>query len=198
MDREVAGQTNPTPCISTLFIETFTQDRMYEQSPQGSKLVDLSAENFFKLTSVMKWANAKKDETRKNTEEIDATLIKRVTEEHAEYKKEAARLDKVWPNESYSKKMPARFALLQLLRLLTRELKQFTLKKGDGRDLCHAAIGTAYGSIAALDKQWKRRVEALPTPNGLARVYSPNELDQFVTDLETASKQTEARRNSKP
>ena len=60
------------------------------------------------------------------------------------------------------------------------------------------AIGAAYGSIAALDKQWKRRVEALPKPNGLARIYSPNELDQLVTDLETAAKQAEARRASKP
>ena len=40
------GQTNPTPCISTLFIETFTKDRMFEQSPGGSKVVDLSPENF--------------------------------------------------------------------------------------------------------------------------------------------------------
>lgn len=188
MDREIAGQTNPTPCISTLFIETFTQDRMFEQSPDGSKVVDLSPENFFTLTSVMKWANEKKDDTRKNTDEIDATLIQRVTEEHAEYTKDATHLVKVWPNEPYSKEMPTRFALLHLLRLLTTELKQFTLKKGDGRDLCHAAIGSAYGSIAALDKQWKRRVAALPNPNGLAHIYSPNELDQLVADLETAGK----------
>ena len=96
MNREVRGQTNPPPCISLRFIETFARDRMYEQSPGGSKLVDLSPENFFKLTSVMKWANAKKDETRKDTDEIDATLIKRVTEEHAEHKKDTTHLDKVW------------------------------------------------------------------------------------------------------
>ena len=47
---------------------------MFEQSPGGSKGVDLSPENFFTLTSVMKWANEKKDDTRKNTDEIDATL----------------------------------------------------------------------------------------------------------------------------
>jgi hypothetical protein len=56
------------------------------------------------------------------------------------------------------------------------EAKQFTLKKGDGRDLCHALLGSAYGSLAALDKHWKRLVEALPKPNGLARIYSANEL----------------------
>jgi hypothetical protein len=59
------------------------------------------------------------------------------------------------------------------------------LKKGDGRDLCHAAaLGAAYGSIAALDKHWKQRVEPLPKPNELARVYSPTELNQLVDDLE--------------
>jgi hypothetical protein len=72
--------------------------------------------------------------------------------------------------------------------------KKFTLKKGDGRDLCHAALGAAYGSVAALDKHWKRRVEALPGPNGLARIYSRNELDQLVEDLVKAAKEAEARR----
>ena len=67
------------------------------------------------------------------------------------------------------------------------EAKQFTLKKGDGRDLCHAVLGSAYGSLAALDKHWKRRVEALPKPNGLARIYSANELDKLVGDLEGAA-----------
>ena len=194
MDREVAGQTNPAPCISKLFMETFVKDRMYEQSPEGSKVVDLSPENFFKLTSVMRWANAKKEETRKGTEEIDKALINRVVDEHAKHEKDSSHLDKAFPNEPYSKNMPTRFALLQLLRLLVTEAKRFTLKKGDGRDLCHAALGAAYGSIAALDKHWKRRVEALPGPNGLARIYSRNELDQLVDDLENAAREVEARR----
>jgi hypothetical protein len=194
MDREIAGQTNPAPCISTLFIETFVKDRMYEQSPEGSKVVDLSPENFFKLTSVMKWANAKKEETRKGTEEIDQALINRVADEHAQREKDSSHLDKTFPNEPYSKNMPTRFALLQLLRLLVTEAKKFTLKKGDGRDLCHAALGAAYGSMAALDKHWQRRVATLPRPNGLARIYSRNELDQLVEDLEEAAKEAEARR----
>ena len=196
MDREMARQTQPTPCISMLFIEAFVKDRMYEQSPEGSKVVDLSPENFFKLTSVMKWANAKKEETRKSTDEIDQVLIKRVADDYAKGEKDRSHLDNAIPNEKYSKEMPTRFALLQLLRLLVGESKKFTLKKGDGRDLCHAALGAAYGSIAALDKHWKRRVEALPTPNGLARVYSRHELDQLVDDLESAAKQAKARRGS--
>jgi hypothetical protein len=194
MDREIAGQTNLAPCISTLFMETFVKDRMYEQSPEGSKVVDLSPDNFFKLTSVMKWANAKKEETRTSTKEIDEALIRRVADEHGQHEKDPSHLDRALPNEPYSKNMPTRFALLQLLRLLVTEAKKFTLKKGDGRDLCHAALGAAYGSVAALDKHWKRRVEALPHPNGLAHIYSRNELDQLVDDLENAAQDAAARR----
>lgn len=86
---------------------------MYEQSPQGSKVVDLSPDNLFKLTSVMKWANAKKDEMRKGTDEIDDALIKRVADDYAKYDKDTSCLDKTIPNEAYSKQMPTRFALPQ-------------------------------------------------------------------------------------
>jgi hypothetical protein len=142
----------------------------------------------------MKWANAKKEETRKSTEKIDEALINRVADEHTKHQKDPSHLDKAIPNEPYSRKMPTRFALLHLLRLLVTEAKTFTLKKGDGRDLCHAALGAAYGSMAALDKHWKRRVEALPGPNDLARIYSRNELDQLVDDLEKSANEAEARR----
>jgi hypothetical protein len=35
-----------------------------------------------------------------------------------------------------------------------------------------------------IDKQWKRRVEGLPKPNKLARIYYQPELDKMVTDIE--------------
>jgi hypothetical protein len=188
-EREVAGQKEPTPCISPVFIEAYVKGRLYELSPEGSKVVDLSAENFFKLSSVMKWANKHKEETRKSAVEIDHTLIKRIAEGHADYEKDRASLDRTTPEVPYTKETPARFALLNLLRQLVIDSKKFALKKGDGRDLCHAAIGAAYGSIAALDKHWKRRVEALPQPNGLARIYYGAELDEMVAALETAAKE---------
>jgi hypothetical protein len=124
-------------------------------------------------------------------------LINRVADEHSKHEKDSSHLDKAFPNEPYSKNMPTRFALLQLLRLLVTEAKKFTLKKGDGRDLCHAALGAAYGSMAALDKHWQRRVAALPGPNGLACIYSRNELDQLVDDLKEAPKQAEAQRTAR-
>jgi hypothetical protein len=66
--------------------------------------------------------------------------------------------------------------------MMTIETK--VLKKGDGMDFCHTVIACAFSGFAALDTQWKRRVESLP-PNPLARIYSPLELDQMVTDMES-------------
>ncbi len=55
---------------------------------------------------------------------------------------------------------------------------------GDGIDFCQAVIGSAYASVATLDKNWKRRIEALPKPNGLAPIYYEATLDKLVEDLE--------------
>jgi hypothetical protein len=46
-------------------------------------------------------------------------------------------------------------------------------------------MGSAFASVAALDKHWKRRVEGLPKPNGLARIYSKPDLDTMVADIES-------------
>ncbi len=65
------------------------------------------------------------------------------------------------------------------------EAKQRQLKEGDGLDFCHAVIASSFASVTALDKHWKRRIENLPTPNGLAPVYYAAELDKLVDDLES-------------
>jgi hypothetical protein len=56
------------------------------------------------------------------------------------------------------------------------------LKKGDGSDFCHAVMASAFATAATLDKHWKRRVEGLPKPNQLARIYYQPELDKMVAD----------------
>jgi hypothetical protein len=40
-----------------------------------------------------------------------------------------------------------------------------------------------------LDKQWKRRVEELPKPNTLSRVYYQPVLNAMVSDIEDALRQ---------
>jgi hypothetical protein len=55
----------------------------------------------------------------------------------------------------------------------------------DGIDFGQAVIGTAYASVATLDKHWKRRVDKiLPKPNRLAKIYYQPELDKMVRDIE--------------
>jgi hypothetical protein len=67
---------------------------------------------------------------------------------------------------------------------LVRRCTVDSLKPGDWMDFCHAVVACAFASFATLDTHWKRRVESLPKPNRLARVYGPSELDQMVTDME--------------
>jgi hypothetical protein len=182
--RESVGSNKSTPRVSKVFVDAYLKERLHEASPEGSKVVDLSPDSFFKLSSVMKWASAQKDDARKDCAKLDEALIKRVREDYADYQRDPAALDKSTPEVEFSENAPARFALLNLLRLLVKESKNSTLKKGDGRDLCHAVLGSAYGSIAALDKHWKRRVEALPKPNNLACIYYAPQLDELVNNLE--------------
>jgi hypothetical protein len=47
-------------------------------------------------------------------------------------------------------------------------------------------VAAAYAKFATLDRAWKRRVEALPKPNGVARIYYAPELDRLVSDVEEA------------
>lgn len=197
-DRENGQPGGTSPCVSTVFLETFMKDRLYELSPEGSKIVDLSPESLFKLTSVMTWSNEAKIEIRSGAEAIDATVMSMVAEEYSALQKEPQRLDEIWPPLPYSPRLAGTFALHHLLRMVVAELKQRALKTGDGRDLCHAVLGAAFGSIAALDKHWKRRVEALPHPNNLARIYYGPELDEMVNVLEAAAAVAAARRGAAP
>jgi hypothetical protein len=66
---------------------------------------------------------------------------------------------------------------------LAHNVEANSLKKGDGMDFCHAVIACAFSIFAAPDTHWKRRFACLPL-NRLARVYSPLEVDQMVTDME--------------
>ncbi len=97
-------------------------------------------------------------------------------------KRDPLLLDKKFPWIPFNSARPACFAYFNLLRVMAVEAN--SLKKGDGMDFCHTVMASAFASFATLDKHWKRRVESLPKPNRLARIYGPSELDQMVTDME--------------
>jgi hypothetical protein len=79
---------------------------------------------------------------------------------------------------------PATFVHTHLLRNLISD-RGDQLKEGDGADFCHGVIGSAFANFATLDKQWKRRVENLPKPNRLARIYYEREIEAMFTDIES-------------
>jgi hypothetical protein len=102
-----------------------------------------------------------------------------------EFERDAKSLDRRWPRLPFNASKPASFTFGNLMRTLIMEAKTSPLKKGEGLDFCHAVLASSYSTFATLDKHWKRRVENLPKPNRLARIYSAPELDQMVTDIES-------------
>jgi hypothetical protein len=126
---------------------------------------------------------------------MDAALIKRIGEHRAAFERSPAWLDQHFPALPFSPSNPATFRYVNLIRNLLTSAKAQRIKRGDGLDFCHAVIGTAFASVATLDKHWKRRVESLPKPNGLAPIYYEPELDQMVTDVERWLRQCVLRNN---
>ena len=182
MQREQTG-LGAEAAVSTKFIEAYFQRRAYDVA-QSRAVLDLTPEAFFQLGAVVDWVHEHRDEIRAKAAQIDGELRALLEKRRADYEKNTASLDEVLPPCRFDERFPATFALVHLQRLLIKEAKGYHFKPHDGLDLCHAAIAAAYGSVITLDKQWKRRVEALPTPHRLARTYYRPEIDQLVATME--------------
>lgn len=172
--------------VSHRAVKAYFQDRAYDLSPGGSAIVDLSAESFFQLGSVLDWVNKDRDHVRADLRVLDEKLRERLGRIRAEFEKDKSSLDRSHPPIPYDQRRPGAFTLVHLERLLVTEAKAFQFKEHDGADFCHAMLGAAYGSIATLDKQWKARIDRLPKPNGLAKMFYKPELLDLVSTLEAA------------
>jgi hypothetical protein len=172
--------------VSTKFLEAYFQQRTDDMAQVGGVL-DLRSETFFRLGAVVDWVHEYRDTIRADRATIDNKLRSLLEKRRADYEKAPASLDEFLPPCQFCDCSPATFALIHLQRLLIKEAKGYQFKTHDGLDLCHAAIASAYGSVITLDKQWKRRVEALPTPNRLAKTYYRNELDEFLSTMKALS-----------
>jgi hypothetical protein len=182
MKREQAGLVAEA-AVSTKFMEAYFQRRAYDVAQSGAEL-DLTPETFFQLGAVVDWVHEHRDKIRADAEAIDDQLRALLEKRRADYEKNPASLDEFLPPCQFDKRFPATFVLVHLQRMLINEAKGYHFKRHDGLDLCHAAIAAAYGSVITLDKQWKRRVQALPAPHQLARTYYRPEIDQLVATLE--------------
>ncbi len=169
--------------VSESFMLAYFQRRAYDLSPEGSKVLDLSSD-FFRLGAVLDWAQEERDAIRTDAERMDQLLKARLAELRQDFEKDPRSLDTAFPPVPYDSHWPTTFVFFNLMRALVREAKAFQFKEHDCLDLCHAVVAAGCGSVATLDKQWKRRIEELPKPNELAKMYYRAELDDLVRLLE--------------
>ena len=180
MDRESKGQGLGACCFCGELLKAYFNSRTSDDLPGSGRVIDLSADNFFKLGLFVDWLLPRRDELRQKRVEFDATLIDKVKRGRVKSK-----LNFALPVGQFEPRKPATFARHHLIRNLIDD-RGDTLKQGDGNDFFHSVMASAYASFAALDQHWKRRVERLPKPNNLARIYYERELPQMITDIESA------------
>lgn len=171
--------------IAMDLVEAFFMQRSSELSPEGSTLLSLDADHFFRLSAIADWIQ-QHGSNAAYSESLDGIFRESLEQTRAVYEQEGP-----LPPVRYDGRHPAQFAMTGLLRTLVAEWKSHRLKPHDAMDFCHAVVGCSSANFATLDKQWKRRVTELPKPNGLAKVfYRPevgclvDEVDRMVMALE--------------
>ena len=144
--------------------------------------------DLFAPDKFIEWLELHKDRIWKDRNALDETLFQKVKEYRSRQKLDASWVEDSFPEFArFRRDKPAMFAYENIIRGFVMD-RGTQPKKGDGLDLSHAVLGSAFANFAALDGQWKKRIESLPKPNGLARIYSEPELDQMVSDIERECK----------
>ncbi|MDH5575592.1 MAG: hypothetical protein OEY80_08930 [Nitrospirota bacterium] len=168
--------------ISEHFMKAYVEERISDLSTNGDNLLNLSGA-FFDLSTVLNWLQESRERIKTDKEKLDQALKNHIKQARDDYDKDPNSFNYEYPEISYDPRLPATFVLNNLMRMLVREAKAFSFKKGDGLDFSHAVLAAAFGSMVTLDKQWQRRIRELPQSNHLAKVFYRNELDQFVKVL---------------
>src|ERR1700674_2014127 len=178
--RELSGKKAEESCFSDKFMRDYLRRRA------GNKPLkqNISAE-FFRLGPIMDLLAPQRDSIARGKAELDDKLIRKIKEHRAKYEADPQWLEKAFPLAAYEAP-PATFAYNNLIRTLILETKSYHLKRNDGIDFCQAVVASAFTSFATLDKPWKRRIESLPKPNKMARIYYAQELDSMVADVDSA------------
>lgn len=179
---EIEGKNPDAVCIDQDFLKSYVADLLRPYTPGCGKVIGLS-DGFFRLGPIMDRLGPQWESIYESSERFDELLKSKMSAVCALSKRDPLLLDKKFPWIPFNPARPACFAYFNLLRIMAVDAS--SLKRGDGMDFCHAVMATAFASFATLDKHWKRRVDSLPKPNQLARVYGPSELDQLVTDMES-------------
>jgi hypothetical protein len=186
-ERELHGARHDQSCIATEFMKQYFAARTLGYTQGSGRIIDLS-EHFFCLGAVLDWLTPQRVSILARTSDLDEALIKKINEHRSKHEGDHSWLDRAFPALPFREDKPATFTYVNLIRTLILEAKSHRLKKGDGCDFCHAVIASAFASVATLDKHWKRRIEGLPKPNKLARIYYEPQLDKMIDDIEAVLK----------
>jgi hypothetical protein len=158
-----------------------------QPSLASGEITHISAD-LFAPDKFIEWLEVHKDRIWKDRNALDESLFRKVKEYRSRQKRDPSWVERSFPEFArFRSDKPAMFAYENIIRSFVVD-RGTQPKKGDGLDLSHAVLGSAFASFAALDGQWKKRVESLPKPNGLARIYCEPELDQMVSDIERECK----------
>ena len=180
--REQNGASPSESCLSENFIKDFFKVRL-SNFPRG-EIVCLS-DDFFPLGAVLDWVGPQRDSIRAGTTKIADKLAEVVAHFRAKYERDPDSLNQRFPVTPFDPLRRATCVYVNLIRTLILESKSQPLRRNDGLDFCHTVLAAAFANVAALDKQWKRRVNNLPRPNQFATIYYAPELDKMVSDIES-------------
>ena len=184
MRREAKGLPASECCLAQEALRAFFSNRTYGYVAGSGRVIDLSGA-FFRLGAFVEWLGPERDHLLHQSRKLDEVMQDGVRKLRAKHKKNRSWLDDVLPQPQFDPSRAATFAHFSFMRELIKD-SGYQLRKGDGIDFCHAVMATAFSTFATLDKQWKRRVENLPKPNKIPRVYYEPELGALVADVETA------------
>jgi len=172
-------------CVSERLLKAFTATGI-RRSP-AIQVADLPASlpaDFFRLGLFMDSLASQRQAIIDTKAQMGRMFKDQIMEHRSKHEKDPAWLDDNFPEVRFKAGYAATFAHVNLVRLLILEFKDRAMMPNDAIDFGQAVIASAYASVATLDKHWKRRVDLLPKPNGLARVYCSPYLDQMVQDIE--------------
>jgi hypothetical protein len=184
IERERQSKDPATCCFSERLLKSFAATYIRRSDIKIADLPAALPTDFLRLGLFMDWLAPQRQEIIESKAQLGKRLKDQIAEHRAEYEKDSRWLDVKFPELPFRADCPATFVHVNMVRLLILESRSRSIMPNDGIDFGQAVVGSAYASVATLDKAWKRRVTMLPQPNKLARIYYGQELDQMVQDIE--------------
>jgi hypothetical protein len=179
---QVGGMNFADVIASKNLVKDFFRDRLTTQ-PKGA-MSDLSSDKFFDLGWFMGRLSTQRNSIIAGKRKLDKVLRERIIEHRKKHDHDPGWIEKAFPNLPFDSRFPITFTYAHLMRIMIAEAKSHQIVKNDGIDFGQAVMAASITKLATLDKHWKRRIEKIPQPNQLARIYCESELDEFVCDFE--------------